>query len=63
MKLNGCHNRESLRNVAFVQLGWRYDGDTRTPVMIEIPDPMIKTCIYQKLKKDDPACTNCRELE
>lgn len=61
--MNGCHNRKPLNAKAIVQAGWRYTNNTREPVMIEIPDPMTKTCQYQKLKKDDPKCSGCRELE
>lgn len=66
---NGCHNRPPLSNTAIVQSEWfeewsfMADEMTRTPLMIEITDPMTKDCQYQKLKKDDPKCAGCKHLE
>ena len=67
MTKNGCHNRNPLKTTAIVQVGWNmteiYGGWTRMPVMKEIIDPMSKACQYQILKKNDPKCTGCKELE
>ena len=61
--MNGCHNRKPLREVAFVQTGWITLQSSRLPVMKWIKDPMTKKCQYQILKKDDPKCVGCNELE
>jgi hypothetical protein len=61
--MNGCWNRDSLKDKHIVQHGWIYEGTTRIPIMAYIEDPMTKTCQYQKLKKDDIKCVGCRELE
>jgi hypothetical protein len=61
--MNGCWNRQGLKNKAIVQHGWIYEGATRIPIMAYIDDPMTKTCQYQRLTKDDPKCVGCRELE
>ncbi len=65
--MNGCHNRAPLNTKAVVQAGWRHTSDywnnTREPVMVVINDDMSKSCQYQKLKKDDPKCENCRWME
>lgn len=69
MNKNGCWNREPLRETATVQSGWidgfkhDYQLWTKYPCMIEIPDPMSKSCVYQRDKKDDPKCQGCKELE
>jgi len=57
----GCNNRPPLKQTAIVQSG--YIEYSRMPKMIEIPDNMTKTCIYQRDKKDDPKCLGCKELE
>ncbi len=68
--MNGCHNRNPLKETIDVQDGWyesriyRHNGSfTRTPFMKTITDPMTKTCQYQVLHKDDPKCKDCRWLE
>jgi hypothetical protein len=61
--MNGCWNRGSLNYKHIVQHGWVYEESTRIPIMTYIEDTMTKTCQYQKLKKDDPKCIGCRELE
>ena len=63
-----CHNRPPLRETAEVQNGWEnqpynFLAFTRMPLMIEIPDPMSKHCVYQQDKKDDPGCAGCKHLE
>lgn len=64
MNKNGCNNRPPLRDFAWVQIGWTHKGfKSREPVIDKIDDPMTKTCQYQKLKKDDPGCIGCKELE
>ena len=63
MNKNGCWNREPLRDTAIVQSGWKQEHFSRTPVIVMIKDPMSKSCIYQRDKKDDPKCQGCKELE
>ena len=69
MNKYGCWNRKPLLDKAEVQSGWieTFNHDeqvyTRSPIMIMIKDPMTKTCIYQRDKKDDPKCLGCKELE
>ena len=58
----GCHNRPPLRTRAVVQDGYFFDGVTRTPKMIAIPDPMSKDCRYSK-DHDDPGCTGCKHKQ
>jgi hypothetical protein len=47
MKRNGCFDRAPLKSRVMVQDGWNQSGDTRTPRMVIIPDPMTKTCQYR----------------
>jgi len=56
---HGCHNRLPLSHVAHVQTGWEYCGQSRTPAMQWIRDPMTKECQYSKSKTDDPRCAGC----
>ncbi|MFA6271022.1 MAG: hypothetical protein WC657_07510 [Candidatus Paceibacterota bacterium] len=63
-----CHNREPLRDSAWVQSGWSEIGNdfgspSRMPEMVKIPDPLSKHCQYQRDKKDDPKCNDCRWKE
>jgi hypothetical protein len=63
-----CHNRDPLRDSAWVQSGWSEIGNdfgspSRMPVMVKIIDPMSKICIYGRDKKDDPKCQGCKHLE
>lgn len=55
----GCFNRAPLKTRAKVQDGWWADG---TRKMIEIADPMTKTCNYTttELGKVDPQCNGCK---
>jgi len=64
MRKNGCFDRAPLKTRVMVQDGWNYIGDTRTPRMVIIPDPMTKTCQYQADDKySDPQCVGCKHKE
>jgi hypothetical protein len=57
----GCKNRAPLKTRAMVQDGWNYTGDTRTPRMVIIPDPMTKTCNYSlHAQYGDKGCNGCK---
>ena len=43
MKPN-CYNRPPFKDTVLVQDGWMWREMTRLPRMVEIPDPMSKTC-------------------
>ena len=65
MRRNACFNREPLKTRVMVQDGWNQDGNTRTPRMSIIPDPMTKHCNYAMtdLGKVDPLCMGCSQKE
>ena len=64
MRKNGCFDRAPLKTKVMVQDGWDYTGDTRAPRMVIIPDPMTKSCQYQKDDKyNDPQCLGCIHKE
>lgn len=63
----GCHNRPPLRTRAMVQDGWNMSDwfmgvMTKTPLMIEIPDPMSKDCQYVP-PQPDPKCSGCQHAK
>jgi hypothetical protein len=62
--MNGCHNREPLRDYVVVQDGWNNDPttQTRSARMVMIKDPMTKDCQYtlSDLGKADPKCAGCK---
>jgi len=66
----GCFNRPPLQETVYVQDGWylqQLRGNkhlSRAPRMIEIPDPMTKSCQYQADDKyNDPQCIGCKHKE
>lgn len=62
--MNGCYNRKPLHSTVTVQDGWYMDGYTRTPRMVSIPNPMQKSCQYQKDDKyNDPGCNGCKHKD
>ncbi len=62
MEMNGCHNREPLRDYVRVQNGWVTRGQSRDPLMVTIPDPMTKECVYTRsaVGQADPGCVGCK---
>ena len=62
---HGCFNRAPLKSRVMVQDGWDQSGDTRTPRMVIIPDPMTKTCNYTttQLGQIDASCNGCKHKE
>lgn len=55
----GCFDRKPLATRAVVQDGWYSDGTTRYPKMIPIPDPMTKSCQYDR-SVNDLGCSGCK---
>lgn len=60
MRKNGCFDRPPLKPRVMVQDGW--EGGIRH--MVVIPDPMTKSCQYQKDDRyKDPQCVGCKHKE
>ena len=61
----GCFDRAPLAALAFVQDGWiPYEYYSRIARMVEIPDPMTKSCQYQADDKyGDKGCIGCKWKE
>lgn len=58
---HGCHNRPQLQSKLMVQDGWIWPTPhNRVPRMVQITDPMSKSCQHIKHAPSDPGCAGCR---